>query len=432
MFFLGAVVVASAIEPCQELYQIFASQSALFADRSSIQASIYAPRVVVGNDSKFKGAIVAPEYLQLKDRVAFEGGAYWNSEYVAGNQLSLSFSPERSAEVADCEIPVYEVAAGTDAIEVANGDQLELEPGRYGHLMVRAGASVGLFSGEYDFESIQIEPEAQLYWTKNDSLPVIIKVARDASIGDRAMARGDGSAMLYGNGNFQMGTDTWSNLQIVFPQGNVRVASRAQLNGRVLGRTLQFEPDVGAFGVPAFRFNPLFDDIFVTERDTLNWGDLMQFSLRMENTEGQGEGFANMDTRMELVAANSAETDSALLLPIVAMYKKYAMQSPGIRAYQTKGIAVLPENEISFGKTIVLSAPQELADVDNDAIDYWIVDLENYSYMLQSDSVVELNALNEGLHTLHFEGVLKSGNRIENYFTFQTVKPDSVGVEVEQ
>lgn len=419
-------LLANAMEPCLESYQLFASQSIEFADRSNIQARAYAPRIVLGNDSRYTGVLIAPQFLQVKDRAQIHGGLYWNESFLQGNQVTLDFPPEQTAQSANCATPTFEIQPGTNNLEFMPGDDGELVPGAYGDLMVRAGASLELAPGEYSFRSVMIEPDALLSWSNDSHTRIVLKVSGNVSLGDRSMARGDGKLEILGNGDMRIGTDTWTNIQGQFPSGTIYVASRAQLNARLLGRHIRFEPDVGAFGIPSFRYNALFDRKWLSGNDTLGMDELLQFAFRTDNPESFGEGYANMHDRLSLLNEYRAESDSSQWLPLVTVFRQFAIQSPNQRLPQSMGITVFADNTLSADKSITLLAPLEFAVVDNDAPESWTIEVQNNTYHLLPDSSVVIQPLDPGIHTARIECTLRSGSQFHNYFRFETVPADSL------
>jgi len=279
----GHIVAQS--NTCMEYYQVYGTESVSLADRSNIQGRIYSAKIEVGNDSYLEGVIVAPSQLTLRDRVSFQGELHWQNQYQAGNQNKIQGTVSHDALVDSCSAPTLPSTMSGVRVEIPNGVDTTLEPGTYGDLVLRTRSILSLIAGVYHFNRFEIEPDTRVEWDLDGSDLLTLQVNQNVRIGDRAMMEGSSTIQIIAGGDIDIGTDTWTRMDLSSVQGNIRIASRAQLGGRLYARNIRLEPDVGAFGVPALRADPMFDQVLLQHDDLRTLDDFQQIALRTSNPE---------------------------------------------------------------------------------------------------------------------------------------------------
>jgi hypothetical protein len=403
---------------CLDVTQIFGFESVTLADRSIIQATIFAPRIEIGNDSKISGQLIATNQMTIRDRVTISGDVFWKQALQKGNQVSILGSVEQSATRPNCQIPSLSMAAGNQRIEIGNDQNEELAPGVYGELVVRARALLQIFPGTYTFSRLEVEPDAKLDWEVGEGENLNINVTGGVRIGDRAKLEGNKTiAMIAGQG-IEVGADSWTRLDLFSPNSDIRIASRAQLGGRLLGLNIRLEPDVGAFGVPAFRPSALYDRVLISRQDTINWSDYRQALLRLQNPEAERLGAMTWETRDQLIEMYATTTDEGQIVPLLSSYKTVALQYPGLRTTRDVAYSALAETNLKTNTKMGLFAPLELQEMGKEAVSMFNITYDNVQRTLYPDSVVWIPVIHEGAQVIHIATILRSGKTFENYYHF--------------
>jgi len=251
MAFWGLVLWTTssfAQENCQDLWQIHATGSVILADRSDIKGRIYGSVVEIGNDSRFEGVVEAPQRVRIGDRTNFQGSLFYSTQVSIGNQVVFDGDSASTAVVASCLTPLVSTQSSEQSVTVPNDASLELVPGVYGDLTVRSRATLELSSGIYYFKSVNVEPDAHVEWTSAPDERIQWIVVGSVRLADRSDLNGDVTLDLQAGASIDIGTDSRTRVNFVTPMGDIRVASRTLLQGRLLAKNIRLEPDVVAFG----------------------------------------------------------------------------------------------------------------------------------------------------------------------------------------
>lgn len=133
--------------------------------------------------------------------------------------------------------PATTFTAGSQDVSVSSNGTLNLPPGHYGNLTLSGGAEITFSAGEYTFQSITAQGNANIiYDVDDDEGGIEIFSSGDATFGGTVATQVQGSgtaADIYfeGHGDFAItGNTTWHGT-IYVPEGQATVGGNSTLNG---------------------------------------------------------------------------------------------------------------------------------------------------------------------------------------------------------
>jgi len=413
--FLKLHVVISAIylspallfaqEPCWDLFNIYAKSDVILADRTQLQGGVIASNLTIGNDSKVSGVFIGSNQLTLRDRTLVQGDVIWGVSFNKGNQVVVTGTIEQGTTSLECTAPTFVSSSGLQRIEIGNDQEADLEPGEYGELLIRARGKLELTEGEYRFTRIELEPDVKLYW--NGVAPTVY-VNGSIRVGDRSAIQGFGIASLTASGAVDFGTDTWIQANVASLTSNIHVASRTELKGHLYGNIVQFEPDVGAWILPAVR-QTVGSKILFSTPDTITRKALDQGYRQLY-------GASLYDIAKDMVRCDSLGN----LYPLVFIEDQFALQSPGSRTLNATHLQGLYASKIQHG-FIGLHAPQDLV-FGNQEVLYWMIYLPGIVARIDLNSEYWLGDLPVGIYNMKLEAILADGVVRSKWTRFEVVQ----------
>ena len=245
-------------EPPEENACINVSNNLLLADFSSITDS----NVAVGNYWEMGVGAEITGNVEV-DGNAFFRGQPWAPNTIDGD-ITLSGTLNQQQAVNLITGDFFENTAVTPVIIPTQSHPYgggwtgkcneTLAPGTYGNVSLNAGCSLTLVSGEYNFDRLYVQPDAELI-IDGDNGPVYINAHSEFSFGDRASV--DSSALpedliVYTNQNYQVHVGGGSDFigHIIAPNAKVAVFTNADYYGCIYAKDLGLEPHAQITGAP--------------------------------------------------------------------------------------------------------------------------------------------------------------------------------------
>lgn len=229
---------------------IGALELAQLADRVEVLAatSVAQGRIEVGNDSK-TGGLAAQGEIRVGHRTVVSGDVH------AGGELKLEPSTKVDGEKSGnlgakppkevtwtVQVPVAQLGP----VSLERDQRRKLEPGRYGALSVKSGASVTLSTGVYAFDDVTLEPQGQLLVDDREGPVQIVLNGKLSFKGRVRSAHGSVPQVLFAvQGNHDVMVEAPFVGVLLAPQATVRFQAARPDGHRavVVGKSVWLEPD---------------------------------------------------------------------------------------------------------------------------------------------------------------------------------------------
>jgi uncharacterized delta-60 repeat protein len=163
--------------------------------------------------------------------------------------------------------PIAQVSVGVSAtgddVKVEKNETLTLEPGAYGKLEIKEGATLNLSAGNYTFEEFGVEKNAAINLDVSGG-PIVIQVEKHVDMHEGVVMASNGPAsdilfQIAGNRVQLHNEGTYLGTYIA-PQAHIDVHEGATVTGALYGENVQIKKGATVIANPALE---LFIDLFV-------------------------------------------------------------------------------------------------------------------------------------------------------------------------
>jgi len=349
------------------------------------------------------------------DRFVVTGDLHWAQVKIIGNGGSISGSLVKdSPSQMQCHVPSAPIQSGIQSIEIPNDDSRSLTPGDYGAVMIRARSVLSLSEGLYRFSKFEVEPDAVLLWEGQ----VKIEVTGTLRVGDRSRIEGTPLADFLVGSNVDLGTDAWMGADIQAPDGHVRVASRTLLQGRLLSKTIRFEPDAQVYVNPVIRVSP-FDATLLRSSDTIDYSDYLQASFRLSELDVSRNQTLSHEQRLELLNLYGSESEYGRLIPIVSLEKSFVGIENNQRTQNMVRMVALGTAKLHNVYAMGFNAPSVLQEMAADPVIHYTLELQDHQFIVPMDSTVWIPTPPNGTWITTLNAHRQSGQMITQYFPLE-------------
>ena len=212
--------------------------------------------IVVGNKTHVTGDLTAGLDITLKNKTIISGNLK------AGRNINLhpnatvlgTVTPNADLSLEPIASAPFSVSPGDDHILVHAHTPLTLEPGAYGKLIIRPGATLHLTSGAYTFKSILGGQRAKIILDIGEG-PLTVDVLETVSLSSHATMQTDGEAanilfrvwgriVKLNNRGEYLGT-------YYAPNAKITLGTQAHLQGVLYGKQIFIRRDAQVVGAPA-------------------------------------------------------------------------------------------------------------------------------------------------------------------------------------
>ncbi len=198
-----------------------------------------------GTDGRITGNAVVNGSAYLFSRARIDGTLTVADVYQAQGGVVVAGGVINGFNGVNLVLPIKSVTTGSLNKTVNNGQTATWTPGNYAQGLVRAGATLNLTAGVYNFTSLTVEPDAHVNLNTSAG-PIEVNVLGAVGIGDRTRFVGGNAttAKFYSNstGVFRLGTDVVFTGSIRAPRGEVHVYSRTTMPANVSADRIVIEP----------------------------------------------------------------------------------------------------------------------------------------------------------------------------------------------
>ncbi len=216
-------------------YKFVASSDLSFENSVSIHGGYYMSKNMnVAADANILGTAIC------SDNIVLNSNAYVKSIILGGvlsSQAGASYGSieQKNVYVLPVEKKIFSTNGNT--LNVNNGQNATLLPGKYGNVNIYANANVVLEPGVYYFSSLYVAPDVTIK-SSDINKPVQIWVQNGISFGDRSRVMADMNpkyVFIYGNGTSDMyiGVQSKISATIAYPNGLVNLAPRLEFAGSI-------------------------------------------------------------------------------------------------------------------------------------------------------------------------------------------------------
>lgn len=256
---------ATLIDPTDAFDQMLANNT----DRASVNvtclARVYAANLLdIRNYVTINGDVFGGNELRygtdgrITGNAAVNGSAFLFSRARIDGTLTVAdtYQPQGGVVVAggvitgfngvNLILPTKTVTTGTQNRTVNSGQTASWPPGNYALGLVRAGATLNLGAGVYNFTTLTVEPDVRINLNTSGGA-IELNVSGAVDIGDRTRLVGGSAttAKFYSNstGIFRLGTDVIFTGSVRAPRGEVHVYSRTTMPANVSADRIVIEPN---------------------------------------------------------------------------------------------------------------------------------------------------------------------------------------------
>jgi predicted outer membrane repeat protein len=217
-------------------------------------------KIAGGLCGTIEGNLYASEGIKVRGSITINGDVFTNGEIrISGRRwqgelkVTGQITEEEATELTPMELPSLSFVAGGKDIRVGKGRCSGLEPGSYGEVRVRKGASLSLSSGEYSMERLTARRDAIISIDASDG-PVTINVVERLRVGRHAKIEvvsgktDDVTINVLNSRVIWMGSHAKFEGTLVAPNSLVSLGYGSQLKGAVFakrvwaGRNARFQP----------------------------------------------------------------------------------------------------------------------------------------------------------------------------------------------
>jgi hypothetical protein len=214
--------------------------------------------VEIGCDAVLHGPLVSGGTAFLRERAQIQGDLVVHSTVQRQNGVFVGGATREGAPLTPVAMAVGTVVPGSLDVTIPNGGSQHLAPGAYRDIVVNAGATLTVDSGEYQIRVLQFEPDTRLEVSASDMAPTQLAIADGFRFGDRSRMTGVGSTTPLSlqitssqSTELYIGTDTQLFGVITAPSASVQIASRANFNGAVYGGSVTVQPQASVCRPPS-------------------------------------------------------------------------------------------------------------------------------------------------------------------------------------
>ena len=201
----------------------------------------------LGTDATVDGDVLINGKVSLWSRARIEGDLILADSLMQQDGVVITGSVIQGINTANVKIPDKTVVAGSRDVTINNDQSGSWAPGSYQNAMVRARGILALTAGEYNFQSLRVEPDAEIVFDTSEGT-IEVNVVRELELGDRVQTSGASptTVKLYSNSTnaVRFGTNVEYGGALIAPFAHVHVFSQTTAASHIWADRITIEPDV--------------------------------------------------------------------------------------------------------------------------------------------------------------------------------------------